>query len=335
MPTNKSISELNSASVLHVGDLGVVVQEGATLNFEEQLLLDLVSASVSLGSLITYGTTTPIGGKNTDVYFKINSNQLYQKISGTWVVIYTFPTAIGTTFRYGAGVPANTLGADGDSYIDTLTGIFYRKTGTYTQVFSMATGPQGPRGSSVLNGTVNPTTEGANGDFYYNTATNTIFGPKDGAGWGSGTLLLVIPTMLRSGTVNPSNDQYNNGDYYINDSNYTFFGPKTSGVWPSGVSLIPPGVAQPAIIPFAATTALPIVFTGFQTSYSAFGRFPKFNAVRKIVNDDATITYDYLSGLSAKTIEVTPGLPDSVEIDVDNDGTNHIADNIILIITTT
>lgn len=30
----------------------------------------------------------------------------------------------------------------------------------------------------VLSGTTNPTTQGSNGDFYLNTMTNTLFGPK-------------------------------------------------------------------------------------------------------------------------------------------------------------
>ena len=63
-------------------------------------------------------------------------------------------------------------------------------------------GPQGPAGSqgstgadgnSVLNGTTNPTTQGVNGDFYINTSTNTLFGPKSNSTWPSG-VSLVGPT---------------------------------------------------------------------------------------------------------------------------------------------
>jgi hypothetical protein len=64
-------------------------------------------------------------------------------------------------------------------------------------------GPQGPAGASgtngldgrtVLNGTANPNAgTGALGDFYINTTSNQIFGPKTGAGWGAGTSL-VGPT---------------------------------------------------------------------------------------------------------------------------------------------
>jgi hypothetical protein len=44
-----------------------------------------------------------------------------------------------------------------------------------------------------LNGIVNPTTEGVNGDFYINTATNQIFGPKAAGVWPAG-VNLVGPT---------------------------------------------------------------------------------------------------------------------------------------------
>lgn len=56
-----------------------------------------------------------------------------------------------------------------------------------------ATGPQGiagTNGNTILNGTTVPTSAtGNNGDFYINTTTNIIYGPKTVAGWGTGTTL--------------------------------------------------------------------------------------------------------------------------------------------------
>jgi len=51
-------------------------------------------------------------------------------------------------------------------------------------------GAKGAAGSTVLNGTVDPTTEGVDGDFYYNTATNTMYGAKSLGVWGAGTSLI-------------------------------------------------------------------------------------------------------------------------------------------------
>lgn len=62
-----------------------------------------------------------------------------------------------------------------------------------------AAGTNGADGKTVLNGTVNPTTEGVNGDFYINTATHYIFGPKASGSWGTG-VSLVGPTGATGAT---------------------------------------------------------------------------------------------------------------------------------------
>ena len=43
---------------------------------------------------------------------------------------------------------------------------------------------------NILNGTVVPITEGVNGDFYINTTTSDIYGPKSAGAWGSPTSLI-------------------------------------------------------------------------------------------------------------------------------------------------
>lgn len=52
-------------------------------------------------------------------------------------------------------------------------------------------GTNGLDGKTVLNGTQSPTAGiGNNGDFYINTTTNTLFGPKTSGTWGSGVSLV-------------------------------------------------------------------------------------------------------------------------------------------------
>ncbi len=157
-----------------------------------------------------------------------------------------------------------------------------------------ATGPQGPiglmgpagsngtsglDGKTVLNGTSNPTSEGADGDFYINTSTSMLFGPKSNGSWPNGISLVgpqgpagqtgpagptgatgsagiqgpigpqgaagsngvagVDGKTILNGTSNPTN-QGVNGDFYINTSTNTLFGPKANGSWPTGVSLVGP-----------------------------------------------------------------------------------------------
>lgn len=65
---------------------------------------------------------------------------------------------------------------------------------TGAQGIQGATGTQGTNGldgKTVLNGTQNPTAStGNNGDFYINTTTNSLFGPKTSGAWGSGIALV-------------------------------------------------------------------------------------------------------------------------------------------------
>lgn len=52
-------------------------------------------------------------------------------------------------------------------------------------------GPQGPRGTALLNGVGAPSSStGINGDFYLNTSNMNLYGPKTNSGWGSPTDLV-------------------------------------------------------------------------------------------------------------------------------------------------
>lgn len=94
---------------------------------------------------------------------------------------------------------ANTMSGVVTSYVGstlTLDVTVTSGSGTYADWninIAGNVGPQGPDGRSLLNGTVDPTTEGDDGDFYINTSANTIFGPKASGSWPSG-VSLVGPT---------------------------------------------------------------------------------------------------------------------------------------------
>ena len=204
----KTITELPVASAIGTTDVSVLVSNNVDYQFDFALLLQFISANISTGAAITFGTVIPQNnsGKNGDVFFKTDTPAFYQKTNAAWAQVYAPATSTnsGSALLYGEGIPGSTIGADNDSYINTTTGIFYLRTsGTWAQVFSMATGPQGPQGTAGTNGT-----NGINGN------------------------------TLLSGTTDPSNSIGNNGDYYINLSTYALFGPKTSGTWGTGVSLI-------------------------------------------------------------------------------------------------
>jgi len=209
MPTDKKISELPVASAINATDLSVLVSSGTDYQFAFSALLGFIGSGLDLGANISFGGTLPQNtvGKNGDVFINTFAGNFAQKISGTWTVVYTLPSSGGSTdgtVLYGLGAPGSSTGNDNDTYINTGTGVFYKKaSGAWSQVFSMQTGPAGPAGTNGTNGT-----NGADGK-------SVLSGTTD-------------PSNLHTGT---------DGDFYINTSNYTFFGPKAGGIWPAGTSL--------------------------------------------------------------------------------------------------
>ena len=145
--------------------------------------------------------------------------------------------------------------------------------------YAMVSGSSG--NASFLAGTIAPiATIGKDTDFYLNTATYELYGPKTNGAWGTAKSIIgsvgpqgvqgiqgvqgvagpVGPQGLQgvqgvagpqgaagvngksvlNGTVNPANNIGADGDFYINSSARTLFGPKTAGIWQAGVSLVGP-----------------------------------------------------------------------------------------------
>jgi hypothetical protein len=103
-------------------------------------------------------------------------------------------------------------------------------------------GVAGPDGSTILNGTVVPANSlGENGDFYINTVTSILYGPKTAAGWGTGKSIVgakgTAGSKILSGTVTPAATIGATGDYYLDKTSYSFYGPKTSTGWGTAISL--------------------------------------------------------------------------------------------------
>jgi len=213
--SDKKISELTEATVINQTDVSVLVSGDTDYRFAFSTLLQFLGNNLNVGANISFGIALPqnTSGKNGDLFINTTTGSFAQKISGTWSVVYSLPsnnTQTDTTVLYGLGVPGTSTGNNGDTYIHTGTGVFYKKSaGSWSQVFSMQTGPQGPQGTAGTNGT-----NGTNG-------FSVLNGPGN-------------PSNLTTGA---------NGDFYINTSNYNFFGPKTDGDWGDGVSLIPPGIS--------------------------------------------------------------------------------------------
>ncbi len=131
--------------------------------------------------------------------------------------------APGSVWRFGSGVPSNSLGIDGDFYLDTNTGNVYTKaSGVYSFIDNIDgtmwhTGSGVPSNGLGLNGDLYLDT--ANGDVYlkssgsYSVISN-IMGPAgaDGADGAAGA-------VWRSGSGVPSNGTGIDGDFYLRTSN--------------------------------------------------------------------------------------------------------------------
>ena len=102
-----------------------------------------------------------------------------------------------------------------------------------------AVGPASAAGSIIYGGTTVPAaSNGAVGDYYLNTTTGLLYGPKTATGWGNGLSLKgatgatgAAGSATLSGAGTPAPGLGKNGDYYLAKTNYLLYGPKTSSGW--------------------------------------------------------------------------------------------------------
>ena len=112
--------------------------------------------------------------------------------------------AAGTNGAVGAQGPQGPIGLTGATGAAGTNGVNGAVGATGPQGAAGANGTNGSNGAdgkTVLNGTSNPTALiGSNGDFYINTITNTIFGPKASGAWPATGVSLVGPQGLQGQT---------------------------------------------------------------------------------------------------------------------------------------
>lgn len=168
----------------------------------------------------------------------------------------SFKISISTSNAFSNGNNANAISLQGlplnitniqTGELLVWDGFNWVTSNTFPPGSNSSTGPTGPSGKSILNGLVMPSDmfDGVNGDFYINTLTYQIYGPKTSGSWGSPTLLIGYtgPTgesgnSLLNGSIPPTVEG-NKGDFYINTSTNEIYGPKTT-IWNTGTSIIGP-----------------------------------------------------------------------------------------------
>lgn len=112
----------------------------------------------------------------------------------------------GSVIFSGNGAPATSLGVNGDFYIDLSSGTLYgpKAASGWGSGFSLvgpsgatgakgatgATGATGAAGNTMLNGSGAPGASlGKPGDFYLDTSSYLLYGPKMATGWGTAVSL--------------------------------------------------------------------------------------------------------------------------------------------------
>ena len=175
-------------------------------------ILGAQGATGPAGQTVRYGIGAPANslGTDGDFYIATDLHVIYgPRAGGAWPAGTSFigPTgAAGQTVRYGIGVPANSLGSDGDFYIATDTHFIYgpRAGGMWPAGTNLtgpsggsggigATGAAGADGKTVRYGTGAPASAlGVDGDFYIALDTHVIYGPRAGGAWPAGTSLVGV-----------------------------------------------------------------------------------------------------------------------------------------------
>ncbi|MFT6970895.1 MAG: hypothetical protein ACJAXX_001462, partial [Roseivirga sp.] len=176
------------------------------LNFQN-LAFDVTSGILSLenggsvdlsiylkGKTVLNGEVDPNDTTGVDGDFYVNTNTLQifgPKAAGTWGA---GTAIIGTDGINGIDGTNGIDGADGingSNGVDGINGIDGVDGTNGADGIDGADGPNGQHGKTVLNGEVDPNdTTGVDGDFYINTSSLQIFGPKAAGTWGAGTAII-------------------------------------------------------------------------------------------------------------------------------------------------
>lgn len=225
----------------------------------------IVAAGIGAPWIIAVGAPTNGVGSFGSYYLNNATGDIYgPKTTGGWGVVKGnlkgpqgpagsgSGSGSGSSINTGVVTPTSlTPGVDGDFYLNTVTGEFY---GPYANLsygpalFSLSgtAGAAGTSGAGWQVGSVAPVTmtPGAIGDFYLNTTTGDIYGPRSSSGWGTVVGNLKGPagsgggsggTWLFGGS-DPVSGAGSDGDFYFNNTTGVVYGPKTGGTWGGGVA---------------------------------------------------------------------------------------------------
>ncbi|MDZ7682283.1 MAG: hypothetical protein U5J63_11380 [Fodinibius sp.] len=215
------------------------------------------------GSIMYSGQGAPGSdiGSEGDYYLNTNTGEMYGPKDGNgWgqpIMVLMGDDGQdgedGSQIYSGNSAPGSSLGKVGDYYLDKSSYELYGpKTSSGWGTPISLRGSQGPAGPAGEDGSVMYSGQGApgsdigsEGDYYLNTNTGEMYGPKDGNGWGQPIMVLMGDdgqdgedgSQIYSGNSAPGSSLGKVGDYYLDKSSYELYGPKTSSGWGTPISL--------------------------------------------------------------------------------------------------
>lgn len=104
-------------------------------------------------------------------------------------------------------------------------------------------GPAGDNGSMIYSGQGVPDSDiGTESDYYLDTTSGELYGPKDSDGWGNPIIILAGEdgedgSQIHAGTGSPNSSDGSIGDFYLDKVNYNMYGPKTNQGWGTPINL--------------------------------------------------------------------------------------------------
>ena len=136
-----------------------------------------LGATGPAGATILYASVDPtVEGRDGDGYINTLTNTFFgPRAAGVW------PAGVSLVGPAGPTGAAGAAGATGPQGPQGATGPTGPAGADGAAGAAGPAGPQGPAGAdgrTVLYGTADPTTEGVDGDFYINTTSHFMFGPK-------------------------------------------------------------------------------------------------------------------------------------------------------------
>ena len=242
------------------GNPGTSVTVVSVIKTDTEGLVDTYTITFSDGTVTTFTVTNGAAGNNGktlltgigapavdqgeegDSYIDVQNWVYYVKTGEGWQNKGSFKGSDGQNGNDGVSITDISYTSSAD-LVDTYTITF---SNGLTTTFTVTNGQNGTNGNTLITGSVNPTTEGVNGDSYLNTTTweyfvkeadtwvskGTIKG-NDGAAGPAGT----NGTSVKTGTGAPADDYGEVGDSYIDIETWNFY-VKTDSGWGTPVGNI-------------------------------------------------------------------------------------------------